>query len=578
MTIPFDHNSRAFDIDRVVNELSTGPRNVFAVSRQIFNHPIVGAGNGGKERWSVMEAWMWLVSEASYKPHEIQVCGDLVMLQRGQLVTTRANLAARWKWTEKEVRGFLDKICRFNMATRETGHGKGHPPTMLTLCNYDVYQFLEGYLGPNKGPTKGQPRANEGPHLIRDNTGNTVNKGNTVETASLPSRENLASLTSHLSSGKPEDVHMNGSASLSQEGKKVNGIAYPAKPADVQRPQGAHQGEKAPGLFPLETKAAPAAKAKKAKKGNPEADSDFMAFYSAYPRKEARDDAYKAWCDLSDEKKQQAIAASPLYAKQQSGTEQRYIKLPAGWLRSGRFDADFSTPAAGANGNVNGYANGHANGHAHPIASDQFGVSDKKIGEINGFWIPEWVGKDITDELAKIGVTVTVLDVKKSFGKIAWQFGKPGEKKSIGGPEPTTDNVAKESVAYLKSEDLFKRHGTLEEVCGGTIAKGFKLDLCALSETTLNRILSKYPNVHREPYAIGIFINARNEIKVNETNYGRETQAKFEAEFEKRVAAEHDRQEYFIARNKRWDEEREERSKNQPSLDGVSPLDMESPF
>ena len=121
--------------------------------------------------------------------------------------------------------------------------------------------------------------------------------------------------------------------------------------------KGAQQGEKLNG-FALKTKDAPA---KKAKKGSPEADPDFMAFYAAYPRHEAKPDAYKAWGTLTENQKQQAIAASPKYAQQQAGTEKCYIKLPAGWLRAGRYDADFET--AEANGHANGKANGHANGH-----------------------------------------------------------------------------------------------------------------------------------------------------------------------------------------------------------------------
>jgi hypothetical protein len=140
----------------------TGPQNVFCVSRKLFDHPIVGAGNAGKDPWSLMEAWMDLIASAQYKPSELEIRGQIVTIERGQFLTTIGALAKRWMWSEKEVRTFLDRIQRHNLAIRETGTPKGSRPTVLTLCNYNIYQFLEGHLGQPKRQPKGSPTAAQG--------------------------------------------------------------------------------------------------------------------------------------------------------------------------------------------------------------------------------------------------------------------------------------------------------------------------------------------------------------------------------------------------------------------------------
>jgi hypothetical protein len=45
------------------------------------------------------------------------------------------------------------------MIGRETGTPKGSHQTLLTISNYEVYQFLEDYLGQPKRQPKGNPRA-----------------------------------------------------------------------------------------------------------------------------------------------------------------------------------------------------------------------------------------------------------------------------------------------------------------------------------------------------------------------------------------------------------------------------------
>lgn len=137
------------------------PSNVFQVSRDIFDHPIVGAGNGGVDPWSRMEAWEWLLATARYKPGEISIRGEIVTIEIGQLVTTFAGLAQRWKWTVQRVRTFMGKLQDGGMIERKTNmldnSPKGAHASVVTICNYGIYQFLEDYLSQQQQQPNQQP-------------------------------------------------------------------------------------------------------------------------------------------------------------------------------------------------------------------------------------------------------------------------------------------------------------------------------------------------------------------------------------------------------------------------------------
>lgn len=159
------------------------PGNWIALSREVREHPIVGAGQPVKPAddrrgaWSRMEAWFDLLCLAQYKPSRINNKGEMQALNVGQLMGARAYLAGRWNWTEKTVRGYLDVLEREGMISRgeqnydELGQQKGQPKankcSVITVCNYSRYQMLvdavETYVRQAKGPAMSQQKASEGP-------------------------------------------------------------------------------------------------------------------------------------------------------------------------------------------------------------------------------------------------------------------------------------------------------------------------------------------------------------------------------------------------------------------------------
>lgn len=104
---------------------------VFAVARGVFDHPLFA-----NEPYSEREAWLWLVSEAAWKPRRVRVRNGVVDLQRGQLAHATRFMAAKWQWSEARVRRFLTRLKSDAMID---AHSDAHA-TLITICKYDEYQ------------------------------------------------------------------------------------------------------------------------------------------------------------------------------------------------------------------------------------------------------------------------------------------------------------------------------------------------------------------------------------------------------------------------------------------------------
>ena len=85
---------------------------------------------------SQREAWIWLIVEASWKPRTVRVGSIELSLVRGQLAHSTRHLAKEWQWSEARVRRYLDMLENRRMVERVTDAGI----TVLSICNYDIYQ------------------------------------------------------------------------------------------------------------------------------------------------------------------------------------------------------------------------------------------------------------------------------------------------------------------------------------------------------------------------------------------------------------------------------------------------------
>ena len=130
------------------------------VARSIFDHPMFDDGRPLSPR----EAWLWLISNAAWRPVQVMVRNgrsqQLVSLERGQLTYSRSFLRKAWAWTsEKTVRSYLDRLRREGMITLQMGQLQ----TVISICNYGVFQLGSTLTGPANRPAMGQQRAGNGP-------------------------------------------------------------------------------------------------------------------------------------------------------------------------------------------------------------------------------------------------------------------------------------------------------------------------------------------------------------------------------------------------------------------------------
>lgn len=107
-------------------------RGVFAVDRGIWDHDALVSADPFSRR----EAWLWLLSEAAWKPHKRRIAGKAIEVRRGQVAASLRFMASKWRWTEARVRRFLSCLISSEMVDAKTDAGL----TVITICNYDAYQ------------------------------------------------------------------------------------------------------------------------------------------------------------------------------------------------------------------------------------------------------------------------------------------------------------------------------------------------------------------------------------------------------------------------------------------------------
>lgn len=104
---------------------------------------------------AVKSVFIELLLTANYK--EIRWQGKIV--NRGQLVTSRAKLAANLGKSEQNIRTALAKL----ESTGEILIQSTNKYTLITICNYDKWQGYEGYDQPTTNQQTNQQLTNEQP-------------------------------------------------------------------------------------------------------------------------------------------------------------------------------------------------------------------------------------------------------------------------------------------------------------------------------------------------------------------------------------------------------------------------------
>jgi hypothetical protein len=168
-------------------------RGFFAVDRGIWDHPMFASRGAFSKR----EAWLWLISEAAWKPHRRRIAGVMVELVRGQVSHSLRHLAECWGWSVKRVRGFLSALEEDAMIATSSGTGV----TVITICKYNEYQRVSRPKG-TATDTQGDTSPPTPSHTARAHAGHNKETKETKET-----KESLSKISEEvLKEAKPSGL------------------------------------------------------------------------------------------------------------------------------------------------------------------------------------------------------------------------------------------------------------------------------------------------------------------------------------------------------------------------------------
>ncbi|MBK0398534.1 hypothetical protein H0I76_04990 [Limibaculum sp. M0105] len=107
----------------------------FNVHRSIWTHAAFRDSS-----FSEREAWVWILSEAAWRPVTVRSGRVVVDLERGQLCHSLRFMADRWGWSKDRVRRFLTRLENRDMIATQTATGQ----LVIDVRNYDKFQNSSG--------------------------------------------------------------------------------------------------------------------------------------------------------------------------------------------------------------------------------------------------------------------------------------------------------------------------------------------------------------------------------------------------------------------------------------------------
>jgi hypothetical protein len=84
-------------------------------------------------------AWVDLLLTANHSEKKLMNNGELIIIHRGQIMTSIRKLSEKWKWSKNRTYRFLKILEQDNMLQRESNKDR----TLLTIVNYDIYQYSQ---------------------------------------------------------------------------------------------------------------------------------------------------------------------------------------------------------------------------------------------------------------------------------------------------------------------------------------------------------------------------------------------------------------------------------------------------
>ena len=118
----------------------------FSIERDLLEHHL-----WLDEPFSRGQAWVDLIGLANHTHGWIRIAGERIAIARGQCGWSEVKLAERWHWSRGKVRRFLSELRRDEriLQTQNTR------TTVITICNYDMYQGHHDFNGTSDSTTDG---------------------------------------------------------------------------------------------------------------------------------------------------------------------------------------------------------------------------------------------------------------------------------------------------------------------------------------------------------------------------------------------------------------------------------------
>ena len=85
------------------------------------------------------QAWIDLLMMANHEDHKTVFDGKMVVVRRGQRITSVRKLSERWHWGKDKVLTFLKLLERDQMISRDADSRR----TLLTIVNYEKFQGFD---------------------------------------------------------------------------------------------------------------------------------------------------------------------------------------------------------------------------------------------------------------------------------------------------------------------------------------------------------------------------------------------------------------------------------------------------
>ena len=82
------------------------------------------------------QAWIDMILLASHKDTEFYFDGDMVPVEKGQIITSKRKLGDRWGWSNSKVNKFLNELEKVGMLVQKSDTKK----TTIKIVKYEKYQ------------------------------------------------------------------------------------------------------------------------------------------------------------------------------------------------------------------------------------------------------------------------------------------------------------------------------------------------------------------------------------------------------------------------------------------------------